>query len=60
LNTVKNKGGRPRTNATPITVRVPPDLLARLDAAIAAEPDVPSRPEMIRRLVAAGVAATED
>ena len=31
-DTSKNKGGRPRVDATPITVRVPPHLLAALDA----------------------------
>jgi metal-responsive CopG/Arc/MetJ family transcriptional regulator len=50
--TEKNKGGRPRVDATPITVRIPPDLLSAIDAMIAFDPGNPTRPEMIRRLVA--------
>ena len=50
--TPKSRGGRPRVDATPITVRVPPDMLAPLDAALASQPDAPSRPEMIRRALA--------
>ncbi|CAO4184893.1 CopG family transcriptional regulator [Methylorubrum populi] len=50
--TGKNKGGRPRVDATPVTVRVPPAQLAPLDAWIAAQPDPkPSRPEAIRKLL---------
>jgi len=41
--------GRPRVGATPVTVRVPPEQLASLDAWIAAQPESrPSRPEAIR------------
>ena len=48
--TLKSRGGRPRVDATPITVRVPPDQLAALDAWISAQPDPkPSRPEAIRK-----------
>ncbi len=48
--TPKSRGGRPRVDATPITVRVPPDMLAPLDVALSSQPDPkPSRPEMIRR-----------
>ncbi|GJE49982.1 hypothetical protein GOFOIKOB_3023 [Methylobacterium tardum] len=47
--TGKNKGGRPRVDATPITVRVPPVQLDTLDAWIADQPEPkPSRPEAIR------------
>ena len=50
--TQKDRGGRPRINATPITVRVPPLQLAQLDAWIAGQPDPkPSRPEAIREAV---------
>ena len=39
-------------NATAVTVRIPPDQLAALDAWIAAQPDPkPSRPEAVRRLL---------
>jgi Arc/MetJ-type ribon-helix-helix transcriptional regulator len=51
--TDKNKGGRPRVDATPISVRLPPSDLASLDAWISARPEPrPSRPEAIRRLLA--------
>jgi hypothetical protein len=50
--TEKNKGGRPRVDATPVTVRLPPANLSDLDAYIAAQPQPrPSRPEAIRRLL---------
>lgn len=47
--TEKNRGGRPRVDATPITVRVAPRQLAALDAWIAEQPEPrPSRPEAMR------------
>jgi hypothetical protein len=50
--TKKKRGGRPPINATPLTVRVPPDLLADLDAWISEQSDPkPSRPDAMRRLV---------
>jgi hypothetical protein len=50
IDDVGKKGrGRPAVNATPVTVRIPPDQLAALDAWIARHPDPkPSRPEAIR------------
>lgn len=51
--TKKNKGGRPRVDATPVTVRIPPDLLDWLDTYRATLPDAPSRPETIREVVRA-------
>jgi len=51
------KRGRPPVNATPLTVRVPPDLLADLDQFIAAEPEPkPTRPDAIRRLLGEALA----
>lgn len=51
---LKNAGrGRPRTDSVPVMVRLQPDVLAALDAAILTTPDAPTRPEMIRRIVAA-------
>ena len=47
----KKPVGRPAVNATPITLRVPPSLLDGIDAFIAEQPDGPSRPEAIRRLL---------
>ncbi len=49
--TRKNKGGRPPINATPLTVRLEPASLARLDRWREEQPDRPSRPEAIRRLI---------
>lgn len=58
MSKTKNRGGRPRVDATPITVRVPPRLLAALDAMIAeAPPPSPTRPEAIRQLVEDGLTA---
>jgi hypothetical protein len=49
--TIKNKGGRPAINATPITVRMPPDQLALLDKFILGQQEPISRPEAIRLLL---------
>jgi hypothetical protein len=53
----KRKPGRPpgRTVGRAIAVRLPPDVEARLDAWVSAQPDKPSMSEAIRRLVDAGV-----
>jgi len=59
--TEKNKGGRPRVDATPVTVRLPPANLSDLDAYIAAQPEPrPSRPEVIRRLLAEALGRPAD
>lgn len=51
MSETRNKGGRPRIDATPVTVRVPPHLLSELDAWIATQPPPkPTRPEAIRRM----------
>jgi hypothetical protein len=48
----KKSGGRPRVNATPVMVRIPPEELKRLDKWISSHKgeDI-SRPEAIRRLL---------
>lgn len=52
----KNKRGRPATGlGSLIGVRLQPELLAAVDAAAAAEPDTPTRPEMIRRILASAL-----
>lgn len=51
MKTEKNKGGRPRTNATPITLRLPPDLLVWVDAERAKIKPEPTRPQFIRQLI---------
>lgn len=47
----KKRMGRPPVNSTPITLRLPPDLLAWVDAERAKLDPVPSRPEFIRQLI---------
>lgn len=45
----KKRMGRPPVNATPVTVRIPPALLAWLDAERAKLKPEPTRPEFIRQ-----------
>jgi hypothetical protein len=52
-NIEKAKRDRPRTDATPIMVRLQPDQLAALDAWIDGQKLNPSRPEAIRALLRA-------
>lgn len=40
---------------TQVNVRVPPDLLKQIDKFRSNEPDVPTRPEAIRRLMEKGL-----
>jgi hypothetical protein len=47
----KKKVGRPPVNAVPVTVRVPPLLLAWVDSERAKLDPEPSRPEFIRQLI---------
>jgi hypothetical protein len=57
---IKNKRGpgRPKTGIGPIiALRLYPDMEKRLAAWIEQQDDEPSRPEAIRRLVDAGLAA---
>jgi hypothetical protein len=55
----KKRGrGRPRTGiGKPLGLRLYPDLERRLDAWASKQPDKPSRPEAIRRLIELGLAA---
>jgi hypothetical protein len=56
LSDNKKKMGRPATGVgTMIGVRLQPDQLAALDAWIAAQPDQPSRPEAVRRILAGAI-----
>jgi len=43
--------GRPRTNSTPINLKLRPDELATLDAWIESQQNPPTRPEAIRRIL---------
>jgi metal-responsive CopG/Arc/MetJ family transcriptional regulator len=48
----QKKIGRPPTGATPVTsMRLAPELAARIDAWAAKQKDAPSRSEAIRRLI---------
>lgn len=49
----KRRGPLPTGQGVPVMVRFMPAALADLDAWIASQPDAPSRPEAIRRLIAA-------
>lgn len=52
----KGKRGRPRTDATPVLVRLQPDQLAALDRWIADQgAPVPSRPEAVRTILRAAI-----
>ena len=51
----KPKRGRPSTEATPVMVRLSPDLLSAVDRWAASGSGAPSRPEAVRRLVAKGL-----
>ncbi|SPJ26392.1 hypothetical protein PAA8504_04250 [Palleronia abyssalis] len=44
--------GRPQADTTPVLVRVPEDMLRAIDDVRRKQEDVPTRPEMIRRLLA--------
>lgn len=46
-----SKVGRPKTDSTPVLVRLSPEAIMNLDKAIDAEPDNATRPEMVRRIL---------
>ncbi|KKL95361.1 hypothetical protein LCGC14_1855350 [marine sediment metagenome] len=43
--------GRPKADTAPVMVRMPTALIAALDEARRAEEDLPTRPELIRRIL---------
>ena len=45
----KNKRGRPSVDSEAINLRLPRDLIEAIDDRRRIEPDLPTRPEMIRR-----------
>jgi hypothetical protein len=47
----KRRGPGPTGEATPVLVRLHDDMLARLDAWRGEQPDNPSRPEAVRRIL---------
>jgi hypothetical protein len=52
----KKRGPKPK-GAIGVMVRLPPEQTAAVDAWAAAQPDLPSRPEALRRLAALALAA---
>lgn len=52
----KRRGPAPTGQGIPVMVRFVPDQLAQVDAWITAQPDAPTRPEAVRRLIAAALA----
>ena len=51
MSTKTAKPGRPPVDSDLMRARMPRDMINRIDAWAAAQPDKPSRPEAIRRLV---------
>lgn len=52
----KSKRGRPPVDSEAVNVRMPLDALQNLDDWRRKQPDLPGRPEAIRRLVEIGLA----
>lgn len=48
----KSKMGRPRTDTEAVNLRLPREMIEALDDLRRLEPDLPTRPEMIRRALA--------
>ena len=46
------KMGRPQKDTAPVTLRLPVETIAELDEARKEEDDLPTRPEMVRRIIA--------
>ena len=44
--------GRPKVDTHPVMLRIPAETLAQIDEARKREADLPTRPEMIRRMIA--------
>lgn len=52
--------GRPKKDTEPLTVRLPVGVLARIDEIRRAAPDLPSRPEVVRRLIEKALLADDE
>jgi hypothetical protein len=59
LNTKKSKIGRPTVDSEAVTVRLERSSLTRLDDWRRNQPDLPTRPEAIRRLIELGLKAAK-
>jgi len=55
----KNKKGRPRLDTEAINLRLPRDMIEAIDNRRREEDDLPTRPEMIRRVLAQWLEATD-
>lgn len=47
----KNKAGRPRVDTEAVNLRLPREMIQAIDDRRRQEDDLPTRPEMIRRLL---------
>ncbi len=56
----KRGKGRPRLDTEPITLRLPRAMIDVLDDRRRLEPDLPTRPEMIRRLLLGALDLSEE
>ena len=59
MSETKNRGGRPRVDAVPVTLRLPPDLLHKIDAYRQSMAPQPTRPEAVRQLLLVAFARIE-
>jgi hypothetical protein len=54
-NITISKKGRPATDTEPVLVRLPRSMVEAIDAFRRAEPDLPTRPEAVRRILTKGL-----
>lgn len=55
----KPRMGRPPADTEPVMVRMAPQLIEAIDNRRRDEPDLPTRPEMIRRLLMTSLGLTD-
>lgn len=60
IDSAKKPKGRPKVDSEAVNVRMERDLIERVDAYRRFEPDLPSRPEAIRRLVEKALASERE
>ena len=56
IGDIMKSRGRPKANTQPLMVRMPTALIEALDDARRQEEDLPTRPELVRRIVEEWVA----
>lgn len=54
-----SKTGRPKVDTEALTVRLPRDMLVALDDFRRLQPDLPSRPEVVRHVLSQWIAERE-